>query len=116
MGGIDDGGIEHLARAVHHCDLAAHAVSRIQSHRDEALDGRLHEKGLQVERELTDGALARRFGERGAHLAFHRRGDQAVIRVRRGVFHERRGSALLFEYAAVHACQRRVTADDDGDL
>ena len=44
VGRVDHGGIEHLARAVHDRDLAAHAVPRVKPHRDLALDRRLHQQ------------------------------------------------------------------------
>ena len=58
VGGIDDGRVQNPSRAVHHSDLAAHAVTGIKPHGDLALDGRLHQKRTQVQRKLADRALA----------------------------------------------------------
>ena len=52
-GGIDHRGVQHLAGAVHHRDLAAVAVAGIQPHSHLALHRRLHEQRLQVQRKVT---------------------------------------------------------------
>ena len=46
VGGIDHGGVQHLARGVHHRHLAAHAVAGVEPHGHMSLHRRLHQKGL----------------------------------------------------------------------
>ena len=48
VGGIDHGGVQHLARGVDDCHLAPHAVAGIQAHGHMALHRGLHQQGLEV--------------------------------------------------------------------
>ena len=57
-GGVDHAGIQHLAGGIHHGYLAAIAVAGVQAHGYKALHRGLHQQGLQVQREIMDGALA----------------------------------------------------------
>ena len=112
VSGIDDRRIEHLARAVDDRHLAAHAVTGVEPHRDEPLDGRLHEERAQIERELPDGALGSRLCEGGAHLALQRGLDEAVKRVLGGGFYKGgRSAGGLFDDAAEDELQGVVARD-----
>ena len=79
VGGVDHGGIQYLAGAVHHSHFAAHAVTGVQSHSDLALDGGLHQQRLEIEGEVMDGTLVCGFGKMIADLALQRGLDQAVV-------------------------------------
>ena len=114
VGGVDHGGIEHLARAVHDRDLAAHAVAGIKPHRDLALDRRLHQKGLQVQRKLTDSALVCPFCERSAHLALERGVDKTVVGVLGGGFDEIHGGRAGLHHGAAQQRQRLLAVEQDG--
>ena len=72
-GGVDHAGFEHLAGLVHHGQLAAGAVGRVEAQRHAAAQGRLHEKRLQVLREHANGLLVGAVGQLGANFAFQRR-------------------------------------------
>ena len=79
--GVDYRRVQHLAGAVHHRHLAAHAVARVQPHGDPPLHRGLHQQGLQVQGEVVDGTLVRLLSEVGADLPLHGGLDQAVIGV-----------------------------------
>ena len=81
IGGVDYRRVQHLAGAVHHRHLAAHAVARVQPHGDPPLHRGLHQQGLQVQGEVVDGTLVRLLSEVGADLPLHGGLDQAVIGV-----------------------------------
>ena len=84
-GGVDHGGGQHLAGGIHHGDLAAVAVSGIQTHGDKALHRGLHQQRLQIQGKIPDGALAGPVRQIGADLALQGGEDQPVIGVlRRG--------------------------------
>ena len=114
VGGVDHGGIEHLTRAVHDRDLAAHAVAGIKPHRDLALDRRLHQKGLQIQRKLTDSALVCPFCERSAHLALERGVDETVVGVLGGGFDEIHGGRAGLHHGAAQQRQRLLAVEQDG--
>ncbi|MPN24514.1 hypothetical protein SDC9_171913 [bioreactor metagenome] len=42
MGWVDHGGVQHLARSVHHGDLAPVSIAGVKPHGDPAPDRRLH--------------------------------------------------------------------------
>ena len=112
--GIHDRRVEHLARAVHDRHLAAHAVARVEAHRHLALDRRLHQKGLQVERKLADGSLVGPLGEKGAHLALERGIDKAVVGVLSGGFDELHRSGAGLHHGAAQQRQRQLALEQDG--
>ena len=86
VGGVDHGGVQHLARAVHHRYLAAHPVPRVQAHGGLALHRGLHQQGLQIQGELADSPLVRLVRQGGAGLPLQGGKDQAVVGVlRRGL-------------------------------
>ena len=80
-GGIDHGGIQHLAGAVHHRHLAAVAVAGVEPHGDLALDGRLHQQGFEVQAEHFDGPLVGGVRQGRAGLPLHGREDEPVVGV-----------------------------------
>ena len=92
--GIDDRGIQHLAGLVHHGDLAAVAVARVQPHDDGALHRRLHQQRLQVEREVVDGSFVRGLRQLGAQFSLQGRPDQPVVGVVAGGAQKRLSRAL----------------------
>ena len=115
-GGIDDRGVEHLARLVDDRDLAAVAVAGVEAHRDRALDRRLHEQRAEVERKVVDGLLVGRVSQGGAQLALHAGLQQPVIAVVADSLHEvHRGAPGLY-HAAADALQRLVAVDRQADL
>ena len=80
-GGIDHSGVQHLARRVHHGDLAAVAVAGVQPHRHMTAHRRLHQKWAQVQREIANRALVGLVRQGAAQFALHTGRDQAVIGV-----------------------------------
>ena len=108
IGGIDHGGVQNLAGGVHHRHFTAHAVTGVQAHGDLALDGRLHQKGPQVQGELADGPLCGGFGQSGAGLPLQGGKDQAVIGVLRRGLDELHGPAAGHHHAAAHRPQGQL--------
>ena len=78
-GRVHDGGVEHLAGCVDDGDLAAHAVARVETHGDLALDRRLHEQRTQVQRKLADSALGGGVGKLGANFTLERRENEPCV-------------------------------------
>ena len=78
-GRVHDCGVEHLARCVDDGDLAAHAVARVETHGDLALDRRLHEQRTQVQRELAYSALGGGIRELGANFTLERRENEPCV-------------------------------------
>ena len=115
VGGVHHGGIQHLAGAVHHRHLAAHAVAGVKTHGDLALYRRLHQQGLQVQGELADGALVGAVRQRGAGLALQRGVDEPVVGVLTGGLDEFHGGGAGLHHGAAHQRQRRVTIQQHGN-
>ena len=114
IGGVDYRRVQHLAGAVHHRHLAAHAVAGIQSHGDLALHRRLHQQGLQVQGKLADGALAGLFRQCRPHFPFQRGVNEAVIGVLCGVFHKFHGRGAGLHYGPPQQRQRQLPIQQDG--
>ena len=116
VGRIDHGGVQHLARAVHDRDLAAHAVAGIKTHRDLALDRRLHQQRAQVGGKLADGAGAGRVGQVRSDLALKRGEEQPVIGVLGSRADKAHRARAGHNDGAVDRLQRAVALQLDGDL
>ena len=115
-GRIDDGGVKHLARAVHNGDLAAVGVAGVEPHGHMTLDRRLHQKRLEVEREHPDRALGGGFREGGADFVDQRRHQKTrpgVVRCRAHESHRR--TAGLQNGTAQHG-QGDIVGNFDADL
>ena len=65
---VHNAGFEHLPRLVHHGDLAAGAVGRIEAQRDAVSKRRLHQQRLEILSEGADGRLVRRVRQLAANL------------------------------------------------
>ena len=65
---VNDGGVQHLARGVHHSRFAAHAIAGVKPEGHLPLDGRLQQKLPQVFAEYADGSLAGALRQARAHL------------------------------------------------
>lgn len=63
MRGINDAGVEYLARGIDDGDLAARAVAGVKADGHAAFDGRLHQKLTEVYGEHLNGVVARFFGQ-----------------------------------------------------
>ena len=83
VGGVNHGGVQHPTGPVYYGHLTAVSVSGVQPHRDLALHRRLHQKRLEIQGKLPDGALAGAVGQKRPHLPLQRRQQQAVIGVLR---------------------------------
>ena len=81
IGGVDHGGIQYLAGGIHHSHLTAHTVSGIQAHGDEALYGRLHQQGLQIQRKIVDGTGVGPLGKGTADLTLDGGEDQTIVSI-----------------------------------
>ena len=114
--GVDDGGVQHLARAVDHRDLAAVGVAGVEAHGDVPLDGRLHQQRLQIQREGVDRALGGRVGEVRADLTLQRRFDEPVVGVLTGGAQERHGGGAALDERAVYGAEGKVAVHRDADL
>ena len=94
VGGVDHSGVQHLAGAVHHSHLAAHAVAGVKAHGHLALNRGLHEQGTQVKRKVVDGTLAGRIGQVGADLTLQRGLEQTYVGVIGGGTHDGHGGPV----------------------
>ena len=74
--GVHNAGFQHLARLVHHGDLAAGAVCRVKAHRDAVPERRLHQQRLEILSEGADGCLVRRVRQLAADLPLRGRLDE----------------------------------------
>ena len=112
---VDHVHVQHLARFIHHGDLAARAVSGIEAHDHTVAQRRLHEQGPQVQLEYCDGLLRGGFKELVFQLVLQRGVEQPAQRVPPGFQHKvarrrsRRGYGLL-----PHGGQRRIHIGFDG--
>ena len=116
VGGIDDGGVQHLAGAVDDGHLAAHAVARVQAHGHLALDGRLHQQGAEVQGELADRAFAGRIGQVRAQFALQGGEDQAVIGILGRRLDEGHRARTGHDHGAENRLQGAVAIQNDRDL
>ena len=82
--GIDHGGIENAARAVHHGHFAAVAIAGVQAHGDLALDGGLEQQRFQIQRKIMDGSLVGRLRQGVSDFPLHGRLQQPVVGILRG--------------------------------
>ena len=67
--GVYDSGIQHLAGAIHHGELAAVPVAGVETERHTVFHRRLHKQGAQVERKGMDRLFVCRIGQFAAQLA-----------------------------------------------
>ena len=116
VGGIDHGGIQHLAGAVHHRHFTAHAVAGVQTHGDLAFHRRLHQKGLQVQGKLADGALVSPVRQRCPHFPFQRGVNEPVIAILGRGFDKLHGSGAGLHHRAPQHRQRQIPVQQDSDL
>ena len=84
VGGVDHGGIQHLAGGIHHRHLAAHAVARVQAHGHLPLHRGRHEQGFQIQCEVMDRPLRGGLRQGRPGLRLHAGLQQAVVSVRDG--------------------------------
>ena len=108
VGGIDHGGVQHLAGAVDDRHLAAVGIAGVQAHGDVALHRRLHQKGLQVQGELADGTFVGAVGEVGTGLPLQRGVDEPVVGVLAGGADERRRRCAGLDHCRAQRVQRRL--------
>ena len=108
VGGIDHGGVQHLAGAVDDRHLAAVGIAGVQAHGDVALHRRLHQKGLQVQGKLADSALAGGIGQGRAGLPLQRGVDEPVVGVLAGGADERRRRCAGLDHCRAQRVQRRL--------
>ena len=113
---IDDRGVQHLTGRIHDGDLAAVAVAGVESHGDEAFDGRLHEQRLEVEGKVADRGFVGRVGEQIADLPFQAREDQPVVAVLSGGCNECHGGAAGLDDKAAERLDRGVAIHVEADL
>ena len=114
--GVDDGGVQHLARRVNDGDLAAVAVAWVEAHGHMAAHGRLHEQRPEIQSKIADGPLVGPLRERGTQLALHAGRDEAVIGVLTGGAQEGGCAAARHEHAAAHADEGLLAVRFQRDL
>ena len=83
-GGVDYAGSQHLAGGIHHSNLAAVAVSRVQAHGDKTLHRRLHQQGLEIQGKIMNGTLAGSVGELVANFPLDGGKNQPLKSILRG--------------------------------
>ena len=84
MCGVDNRGVEHLARAVNNRNLAARAVARVESEHGFALNRRLHKELLKVQREHLYRVFVSGFRELRADFTLDRGEDKPCVSVLAG--------------------------------
>ena len=100
VGGIDHGGVQHLAVGVDDRHLAAHAVARVETHGDVTLHRGLHQKLTQVHGEVLNSTCAGGVGKGGAGFTLHAGLDKAMPRILACCCHEVGGAAALPQRSA----------------
>ena len=113
---VDDGGIEHLSRRVHDGDLASVRVAGVKSHRNEALDRRLHEKRPEVEGKIVDGRRVCTLGECVSELALEAWRDEACEAVFAHRREKRHCARTRLHHGPAHDGQARGLVQIDGHL
>ena len=78
-GGVHHGGSQHLAGGIDHGYLAAVAVSGVKTHSHKSLYRGLHQKGLEVQCEIVDGAGVGPFGKVAADFTLEGGEDKSLI-------------------------------------
>ena len=78
-GGVDHSGVQHLTGGVHNGNLAAVAVSGVQTHGDKALHRRLHQKRFQVQCKVMDGTGVGPVGQFAADFSLNGGENQPLI-------------------------------------
>ena len=106
MGGIDDGGVQHLAGLIHNGNLAAGAVAGVQTDGNLALDGGRHQQLAQVDAKQLDGVFAGFFGELGADLTLDGRINQTGIGIFTGLLHQHRAGVAALHVQRADDIQR----------
>ena len=91
-------------------------ITGVQTHGDLALHRRLHQKGLQVQGKLADGALVSPVRQRCPHFSFQRGVNEAVIGVLCGAFHKFHGGGAGLHHRAPQQRQRQLPVQQDSDL
>ena len=94
--GINDAGVEYLARGIDDGDLAARAVAGVKPDGHAAFDGRLHQKLTEVYGEHLNGVVARFFGQLRTNFPLDRRENETAVCVNCGFAYDfaARGIAL----------------------
>ena len=82
--GVDHRRVQHFAGGVHHCYLAAVAVSGVQSHGDKALYRGLHQQRAQIQGEIVDGSGVGPIGQVAADFPLNGGEDQPLVGILRG--------------------------------
>ena len=89
-GRIHHGCIQHLAGSIHHGNLAAVAVSGVQTHGDKAFDRRLHQQRFQIQCKIMDSTAVCTIRKITANFTLDRGENQSLIRILSGSPHEYR--------------------------
>ena len=113
---IYDRGGKYLAGRIHNCHLAAVAVSGVKPHGHKALHRRLHQKGLQIQREIVNGAGTGPFCQIGADFPLNGGEDQAFVGILRGGAHEGRHMHRWLQCRAAHQSRTLVAGENHGYL
>ncbi len=116
LGGVDDGGIQHLACSVHHSQLAAVAVAGIQPQHHPVLHRGLHQQVVEVFPKDLDGLLAGGLKEGGKGLVFHGGGDKALPAVPNRLLHRTGAGIFGGDYPAADETHRPLLRELDGRL
>ena len=77
-GRVDYVSIQNFSGSIHNRHLTAVAVAGVKTHGDEALNGRLHQQGLQVQGKIMDGTLTGTVGQIGVNLPLERGENQTL--------------------------------------
>ena len=115
-GGIHHGGVQHLARSVHHRNLAAVPVSGVKPHGYETFDRGLHQQGLQVQGKVGNGSFACPVGQLVADLPLDGGEDQSVVGVLCGGLDKRRNLHGGLQCGAAHQGRAFIAGQGDAHL
>ena len=97
---VDDRRVQHAARLIHHGDLAAMGIARIETDGGTPLDRRRHQEGLEVQREYADGRCLRLVRQFSAQLRVQGRRDQPGVGVITGTGHIYTGRGAIAAHIA----------------
>ena len=106
--GVEDGGVQHFAGAVHYGGLAAVDIAGVQPQGHMAPDRRLQEQRLQVGGKGLDGPLAGAVGELAPGLPAQSGEDQPVVGVLPGGLDHCGPGAVVFHPPAADQGQGRL--------
>ncbi len=116
-GGVDDRGVQHLARGVNHGQFASVGVPGVETQHHFSLQGRGHEQVAEVVRKDLDGALTSVLEQVIADLALDGGGDEAAVTVGHGGDHIGfGGGGMRSQHTTEQEAGHDLLGNGEGDL